>query len=85
MRLWSIHPQLERFRRTPRPLAWLDAYLQDVVREAHSRGYAFDRSKIDSVRVRDPARYRRMRTIAPPPVHPLFTVVAGEIESWERR
>lgn len=36
------------------------------------------------LRKRDPAKYRivrRLQQIAP---HPLFRVVAGEIESWER-
>jgi Pyrimidine dimer DNA glycosylase len=33
------------------------------------------------LRLRDPHRYRRLREITP---HPLFTVVAGAIEPWER-
>lgn len=32
---------------------------------------------------RDPEAYRRLRRIARPQAHPLFRVVAGEIEPWE--
>lgn len=41
------HPQLERFRAHADPLLAIDAYLAAVHREAESRGYAFDASKID--------------------------------------
>lgn len=40
------HPQLERFRRKPDPVAALDAYLSAVWDEAILRGYRFDRTKI---------------------------------------
>src|SRR5688572_19258964 len=42
------HPQLERFRAHADPLLAIDAYLAAVHREAESRGYAFDASKIDA-------------------------------------
>ena len=40
------HPQLERFRAQPDPLAALDAYLSAVVDEAEARGYRYDRTKL---------------------------------------
>ncbi|EYT54884.1 pyrimidine dimer DNA glycosylase [Leucobacter sp. UCD-THU] len=40
------HPQLERFRAQPDPLAAVGAYLGVVAQEAHSRGYRFDAARI---------------------------------------
>lgn len=40
------HPQLQRFRATPDPLASIGAYLAAVQSEATRRGYRFDASKI---------------------------------------
>ncbi|MBS1186023.1 MAG: pyrimidine dimer glycosylase [Burkholderiaceae bacterium] len=40
------HPQLERFRQHPTPLAAIAQYLSAVQAEAKLRGYAFDQSKI---------------------------------------
>lgn len=40
------HPQLERFRASPDPLAAIGAYLAAVHDEAVRRGYAFDGSKL---------------------------------------
>ncbi|MDQ0612418.1 hypothetical protein QF046_000059 [Microbacterium sp. W4I4] len=40
------HPQLERFRAQPDPLAAVGAYLVGVADEADTRGYRFDRSRI---------------------------------------
>jgi hypothetical protein len=36
------------------------------------------------LRLRDPERYRQLRKLREITAHPLFTVVAGEIEPWER-
>jgi len=44
------HPQLERFRAHPQPVAAIRAYLAVVQDEASRRGYAFDRSLIGRVR-----------------------------------
>jgi len=46
------HPQLDRFRARPDPMAALDCYLSRVLEEARARGYAFDASKIDYRRCR---------------------------------
>lgn len=40
------HPQLDRFKRQPDPLAAIGAYLREVEREARRRGYRFDACKI---------------------------------------
>ena len=43
---YRFHPQLERFRRTPQPVAAIVTYLWGVHAEAEQRGYRFDASKI---------------------------------------
>jgi hypothetical protein len=36
------------------------------------------------LRQRDPNRYRECRSIQVPAAHPLFRIVAGRVEEWER-
>lgn len=43
---YTRHPQLERFRDAPDPLALVGAYLVGVAEEAARRGYRFDRERI---------------------------------------
>jgi hypothetical protein len=45
---YTHHPQLDRFRASPEPLAFIAAYLASLADEADSRGYHFDRSRIHS-------------------------------------
>jgi hypothetical protein len=102
------HPQLERFRMHPSPLAAINAYLRTVLIEAEARGYAFDRRKVGplrrgttltatrgqlayewrhllrKLRARSPALYRVRRNVKRVEPHPLFTMVAGDVECWER-
>ena len=40
------HPQLDRFRARPDPVAAIDAYLSRVLEESRVRGYRFDARKI---------------------------------------
>jgi len=40
------HPQLVRFRSEPDPPGMIAAYLEGIYREAESRGYRFDETKI---------------------------------------
>lgn len=44
------HPQMERFKNHPAPLAAISLYLQAIHAEAESRGYAFDKRKIRRTR-----------------------------------
>ena len=126
------HPQLERFRAHPHPLAAIGAYLSGVADEADARGYRFNRDLIGTppaphqatagpdgglspipvttgqldlefrhlmakLEARDPDRHARLRQAlagvtssgrpegeAGPRAHPLFTVVPGPVEGWER-
>jgi hypothetical protein len=48
---YKNHPQLERFRSQPHPRGAIAAYLFLVWKEAHRRGYCFDKTKIGSKRV----------------------------------
>lgn len=41
------HPQLHRFRSEDKPVELINQYLSSVFYEAESRGYCFDRTKID--------------------------------------
>jgi hypothetical protein len=49
---YTRHPQLERFREARDPLAAIATYLAHVAREARSRGYAFDESRLLPARTR---------------------------------
>ena len=51
---YRSHPQLERFRATPDPLAAVCAYLHDIALEADTRGYRYDRTRIDRALHGDP-------------------------------
>lgn len=128
------HPQLERFRAQPDPLAAVGAYLGGVAAEARGRGYRFDVARIlrpaavegesanadagtdgptpgpaaldepppvpaipvavgqlDSewqhlgrkLQARSPDDAARWKASGPTP-HPLFRVVPGGVEPWER-
>jgi Pyrimidine dimer DNA glycosylase len=102
------HPQLDRFRNQPAPLAAISLYLKGIHVEARGRGYAFDKSKIKPARkavsltvttgqmayewahllgklkARTPELYRKWQSVEAPETHPIFTVRAGDVESWER-
>lgn len=43
---YTRHPQLERFRTQPDPVASVGAYLEGIAAEADARGYRFDRTRI---------------------------------------
>lgn len=103
------HPQLDRFKQHPDPVAAIATYLQAVHAEAQRRGYRFDVNKIaprrtitpipvtigqlhyewghlqGKLRQRDPARCQTLAESEQPEPHPLFIVVAGEVEPWEIR
>ena len=102
------HPQLQRFKAQPDPMAAIDGYLIEIHAESVRRGYSFDRSKLgggkvlkklnvtdgqlkyelehlkNKLRLRDPDRYKVVATLKQPLPHPLFDVVTGGVENWER-
>ncbi|HEX3839063.1 MAG TPA: pyrimidine dimer DNA glycosylase/endonuclease V [Steroidobacteraceae bacterium] len=39
---------------------------------------------LEKLRVRSPTQYQRLRTVTEPEPHPLFRIVAGPVEPWER-
>ncbi|MGH9443239.1 MAG: pyrimidine dimer DNA glycosylase/endonuclease V [Thermoanaerobaculia bacterium] len=43
---YTRHPQLERFRAAPDPVAAIAAYLRGIHEEAAARGYRFDASRV---------------------------------------
>ena len=62
--------------------AWKEAsWLQAVAAEMNLSETAF---LVQQLGHWDPKRYRDLRRIREITAHPSFTVVAGEIESWER-
>jgi len=102
------HPQLQRFKSQPDPLAAMDGYLLEIYAESQRRGYSFDRTKIgeelmdqkltvtdgqlryelehlkNKLRKRDLERYERIAALVQPQPHPLFEVLPGGVENWER-
>jgi len=102
------HPQLDRFRAHPEPLAMVTSYLRELHTESVSRGYCFNSRKIMSAPVcktveetegqllfewqhlltklssRSPALEKALCPIEIPNPHPLFTIVPGPKQSWER-
>ncbi len=102
------HPQLERFKKAPDPLAAVGSYLSAVFHESKKRGYNFSGEKIlthrkarrivvtagqveyewghylRKIKKRSPELYNKYKLIGAPDVHPLFRVVVGDIESWEK-
>jgi hypothetical protein len=106
---YTRHPQLDRFRATEAPVAFVAAYLRAVRDEAVSRGYEFDAGRIArtaapaaeltvtrgqlafewehltaKLALRDPGKLAEIADVRRPRAHPLFRVVAGGIEPWER-
>lgn len=51
---YQHHPQLNRFRDHKTPMAAIGVYLSTVQREATSRQYAFDKSRIGAARTSEP-------------------------------
>jgi hypothetical protein len=102
------HPQLERFRAQPDPVAAMATYLDGVLEEAERRGYHFEASRIAAGRVgvpiaetegqlqyewnhlmrklaeRQSALYRLWTEIERPEPHPLFRIIPGPVQPWEK-
>ena len=82
--LWEIHDEARRRgysfdqskiarKRQPRKLTVTQGQLD--LESRHLKG---------KLRLRDPERYREIRRLREITAHPLFTIIAGEIEKWER-
>lgn len=68
---YTNHPQLERFRAHPEPLAALGALLAGIADDADARSYRFDRTKILVPPTTDAAR-------------PTMTVTSGQLDlEWQ--
>lgn len=108
---YTSHPQLDRFKASSDPLAYICTYLHGLADEADGRGYNFNRGLLvlpaqaelsplpvtdgqldyeisflaEKVKTRSPQWYDQHFATSPSKVtHPLFTVVPGPIESWEK-
>ncbi len=44
---YKNHPQLDRFRKSKKPIETINQYLADIYIEASGRGYNFDKEKIN--------------------------------------
>ena len=53
---YKNHPQLLRFKATNNPEGAIASYLREVEKEADSRNYTFDKSKISKKRLRAPIK-----------------------------
>jgi hypothetical protein len=104
---YKNHPQLNRFKKLKNPVDAIDQYLDEIFKEATSRGYNFDPNKIQKsfrktklnvssgqtayeaahllkkLKVRDPHRYQRFKSLKHFEPHSMFRVVKGEIDRWE--
>jgi hypothetical protein len=82
--LWAVHEEASRRgysfdqtkiarKRQPKALTVTQGQLEFEFRHLKRK-----------LRLRDPERYRAIRRLREITAHPLFAVVAGEIEQWER-
>lgn len=102
------HPQLDRFTAHPKPIGAIAQYLVVIYEEALTRGYSFDRNKINPSRTRtriqttqgqltfewhhllnklkkrSPDMYRRIRQNGEVTPNPLFEIIPGDVEQWEK-
>lgn len=106
---YKNHPQLNRFKKSDKPLGCIDQYLSVVYRESVKRGYNFDKTKIDfnftptkltvttlqidyegnhlinKLKTRDKKKYQELIYKKQLEPHPLFEVVEGPVEEWEKQ
>ncbi len=105
---YTHHPQLFRFRNSPDPLKYINAYIESIYVESLKRGYKFDETKFShqtidqklpvtydqiryefehlrkKLRIRDPEKLDEIEMIDYPDVNPIFYVVLGPLEKWEK-
>ena len=102
------HPQLTRFKSSPSPQGAVSDYLKYIFREAQTRNYRFDYSRIldypnfsqiettesqllfewnhliGKLKIRSPQIAKKWKNIIVPDPHPLFVIVPGKVELWEK-
>jgi hypothetical protein len=83
--LWSVHEESVRrgYRFDSGKLGLKPRGIKLPVTEGQLR-YEFDHL-LRKLEQRDPDRYRQFASEETPQAHPLFKVVPGEVEEWERR
>ena len=105
---YKNHSQLIRFKKLKNPCFAINSYLVEIEKEAKSRGYSFDKSKIgkekykgkipvtegqlnhefehlkNKLKTRNPKLFLEFKKIKNPIVHPLFKIVSGGVEDWEK-
>jgi hypothetical protein len=79
------HPQLDRFRAAPDPVAFVDDYLRHVLREATSRGYRFDATKIGAAPVEVPTQDVSAGQLAHEWHHLLTKLQSRDPERWRQQ
>lgn len=106
---YTHHPQLIRFRNSASGIDAINFYLAVVHAEAETRGYSFNREKVNwkydpitlevtkgqleyevhhllrKLETRDHERFLSLSKTKVFESHPLFRVINGEIECWEKR
>ena len=106
---YKNHPQLDRFKTAKKPVETINQYLSEIYNEAISRGYKFDKEKINwkfkinkltvttkqldyeinhllnKLQIRDPLKYKELKLKKSFDTHPLFELIEGEIEEWEKK
>lgn len=105
---YKKHPQLERFKKTQKPIECINEYLFYVHKEASKRAYNFNKEKINlnyskseltvtkgqinyekihllnKLKSRDINKFNELLKNEHIDLHPIFKVVEGEIEDWEK-
>ena len=104
---YKNHPQLNRFKKSKKPLDSINSYLSVIHQEAQNRKYNFDKQKVDwnflpaslsatkgqlkyesvhflsKIKIRDPKKYKELKTPLSFDTHPLFKLIDGDIVEWE--
>lgn len=106
---WKNHPQLDRFKYHPTPMAAVGYYLKELYIESQRRGYNYNYSKIlfpdrevspisitqgqiqyefdllqSRLKIRTLKKYEENLGVSTLEAHPLFTIVPGLPEKWEK-
>jgi hypothetical protein len=82
MRLWTLHP---RYPDAAGLVAlWREGLLARGATRPDARLSPPSAAPLRKLRQRSPLLYRKWRRARSPEPHPLFRIVPGEVEAWER-